>query len=367
MVLESLRTLPIKFDVIVNIEPNIEKEKIMSRIILTLLLLLLAVPVFAVNQHPGQGVKVQPARATWNTGYFQEALVRTGLKELGYEVSEPKELQNPIFYKVLTLGDVDYWTNGWFPSHDSQVPEGAYEKIEKVGYVIKAGGLQGYLVSKKEVDQYNIKSLEDFKRPEVKKAFDANGDGKADLTACPPGWGCEKIISHHLDVYGLDEHINPIKAGYSASVADALARYKTGKPAFFYTWSPNWTIFKMKPGEDVMWINVPAIMPTEAQQSAAARMTVSDVDGAVSNPLKAGFVVSDVRVVANKKFLKNNPAARMFFEVFTLPLSDINEQNTRMEDGEKSAKDIDRHVQQWIEKNQEKWNAWLDAARQAAI
>ncbi|NIQ98295.1 MAG: proline/glycine betaine ABC transporter substrate-binding protein ProX, partial [Desulfuromonadales bacterium] len=47
---------------------------------------------------------------------------------------------------------------------------------------MKAGGLQGYLVSKREVEKFNIKSLDDFKRPEVKAAFDANGDGKADLT-----------------------------------------------------------------------------------------------------------------------------------------------------------------------------------------
>ena len=52
--------------------------------------------------------------------------------------------------------------------------------------IIKSGGMQGYLVSKKEVEKYNIKSLDDFKRPEVIKAFDLNGDGKADLTACPP-------------------------------------------------------------------------------------------------------------------------------------------------------------------------------------
>ncbi len=64
------------------------------------------------------------------------------------------------------------------------MPKGWEDKLEIVGYVAKAGGLQGYLVSKEHVDKYNINTLDDFKRPEVKKAFDANGDGKADLTAC---------------------------------------------------------------------------------------------------------------------------------------------------------------------------------------
>ncbi|WP_342666813.1 glycine betaine/L-proline ABC transporter substrate-binding protein ProX [Geopsychrobacter electrodiphilus] len=333
---------------------------------LVLLLLSFTIPAFAVNQLPGKGVKVQPARATWNTGYFQEALVREGLKELGYKVEKPKDLTNPLFYQSLALGDLDYWTNGWFPVHNGQLPKNFYEKAEKVGYVVKAGGLQGYLVSKKEVDKFNIKSLADFKRPEVKAAFDANGDGKADLTACPAGWGCEGTIAHHMKVYGLEDDINLIKAAYSASMADALARYNAGKPAFFYTWAPNWTVFKFKPGKDVMWINVPEINPTEAQKPMVDRLTVSGVDGAVSDPIKLGFVVADIRIVANKNFLAKNPAAKEFFKVFTLPLGDINEQNTKMQNGEKSQKDIERHVKEWIKKNQSTWDAWLAAARNAA-
>ncbi len=315
---------------------------------------------------PGSGVTVQPARATWNTGFFQEALVRKGLTELGYTVKKPKDLQNPIFYKSVALGDIDYWANGWFPMHNAQLPKNFAEKAEKVGYVVKAGGLQGYLVSKKEVEQFNIQSLDDFKRDEVKKAFDKNGDGKADLTACPPGWGCEKIISHHMNAYNLDDHINPVKAAYEAGMASTLAEYKSGEPAFFYTWTPNWTIFKFQPGTDVMWINVPEINPTESQMPFKDRMVGTAVEGAVSDPVKLGFVVTDIRVVANKSFLKKNPAARKFFELFALPLADICAQNTKMDDGEKSQKDIDRHADEWIEKNRKTWDSWLNEARQAA-
>lgn len=334
--------------------------------LMTVLILLMAVPVFAAQDMPGKGITVKPARATWNTGFFQEALVRQGLEELGYDVKKPKDLQNPIFYKSVSLGDVDYWTNGWFPNHDSQLPKNFYDKADVYGYVVKSGGLQGYLVSKKEVEKYNIKSLDDFKRPEVKKAFDANQDGKADLTACPPGWGCENVIAHHMNVYDLDDHINPVKAAYEAGMASALGRYKGGEPIFFYTWAPNWTIFKLKPGKDVMWINVPEIIPKESQMPAKDRMTVSGIDGAVSDPIKLGFVVSDIRIVANKKFIKDNPAAKKFFEVFTLPLIDINEQNTRMNEGEKSQKDIERHVAEWIKNNQATWDNWIDQARKAA-
>lgn len=341
----------------------------MKHLVLTAALTLAALggfaPVASAAELPGEGVTVSPARATWNTGFFQEALVRRGLETLGYEVNKPKDLQNPIFYKSVALGDVDYWANGWFPMHEAQLPKNFAEKAEKVGYVAKAGGLGGYLVSKKEVEEFGITSLDDFKRDEVKKAFDSNGDGKADLTACPPGWGCEKVIDHHLSVYGLNDHVNPSKASYEAGMAAALGNYKDGKPVFFYTWTPNWTVFKFKPGEDVMWINVPEIKPSDAQKGSEERMTVSGVAGAVSDPVKMGFVASDIRIVANKKFLEANPAAKRFFEVFTLPLQDINEQNTRMNEGEKSEQDIERHVDDWIAKNQQTWDGWLAEARKA--
>ncbi len=318
------------------------------------------------NDKPGKGITVRPARATWNTGFFQEALVRKGLEELGYTVAKVKDLQNPIFYKSVVLGDVDYWTNGWFPLHNEQLPKNFSEKAGIYGYVVKSGGLQGYLVSKKAAEQFNIKSLDDFKRDEVKKAFDRNGDGKADMTACPPGWGCEKVITHHFKEYGLKDHINPIKASYEAGMASALGDYKAGKPILFYTWAPNWTIFKLKPGKDVVWINVPEIKPMEGQKKAKERMTVKDVVGAVSNPIKMGFVSCDVRIVANKEFIAKNPAAKKFFELFALPLEDINEQNTLMNEGEKTAKDIERHAAEWIAKNKEMWDNWLSEARKAA-
>lgn len=336
------------------------------RILLTLLVgLSLTTPVMAADQ-PGKGVTVRPGRATWSTDYFTGAIAMAGLRELGYKVKKPKELSNPLFYQSLALGDLDYWVSGYFPMHYTQMPKIGRDNVVPIGYIVKAGNLQGYLVSKKYAEKYNIKSLDDFKRPEVKKAFDANGDGKADLTACPPGWGCEKIISYHLKTYGLEKDINPIKATYSASMAEALARYQHDEPIFFYTWTPNWTIFKLQPGKDVVWINVPKIKPLPEQKGDVDRMVVHGVKGAVTDPIKLGFVVGDIRVVANKNFLAKNPAAATFLKHLSVPLKDINAQNLKMQEGEKSQRDIDRHAAQWIKAHRATFDKWLDAARKAA-
>jgi glycine betaine/proline transport system substrate-binding protein len=86
-----------------------KKESLMKRLLMVILLLVMAMPAYASYEKPGQGVKVHPGRATWNTGYFQEALVREGLKELGYTVKKPKELSNPLFYQALAFGIWESW------------------------------------------------------------------------------------------------------------------------------------------------------------------------------------------------------------------------------------------------------------------
>ena len=311
---------------------------------------------------PGKGKTVQPARATWTTGFFLEALYSRAMEELGYTVEDPKEFSNPIFYQSVTQGDVDFWANGWFPIHNAQLPKNFDKYAEKVGLIVDGGAVQGYLVSKEAVEKFDIKSLDDFKRDEVKKAFDANGDGKADLVACPPGWGCEKVISHHMDVYDMDDHVNAIKAGYSASMADAVARAQAGEYVFFYTWTPNWTVNKFKPGKDVMWINVPETIPSPAQEGLEEGMVASGIKGAVTDPIKMGFVANDIVVVANKEFLKKNPAATKLFEIMSVPLADIAAQNQKMFEGEDKQKDIERHVDEWIAANQDKWDKWIKEA-----
>lgn len=79
-----------------------------------------------------------------------------------------------------------------------------------------------------------------------------------------------------------------------------------------------------------------------------------------------GWPANDIRPVANNEFLDNNPAAAALLEVVRIPIEDIFAQNAKMNEGEDSEEDLQRHASEWIAANQDKVDQWLSKAREAA-
>jgi glycine betaine/proline transport system substrate-binding protein len=84
-------------------------------------------------------------------------------------------------------------------------------------------------VDKAGADQYNITSLEDFARDEVRQAYDADGNGKADLVACPSDWSCSGVIGFQLDAGGLRDYIDERGDPYDESMQK---RFRDGSTCF---------------------------------------------------------------------------------------------------------------------------------------
>ncbi len=303
--------------------------------------------------------QIEMARATWDTEYVIAEIYYQLLTELGYDVTHPEnnELGAELFYQALDQGDVDFWANGWFPLHDPFFEE--TENVVQVGMMIPAGGFNGYLIDRATAEEYDITSFEQIAEdPEINALFDFEGDGRADLVGCDAGWGCFEAIEQHLEETGYDETIEHLSAQYSVLMTDLMARYERGEPVFFYTWTPNWTVGALAPGEDVVWI--------EAPSHPHGNDPVSGVEGCVNDPCDIGWNADDIQVTANADFLDANPAAAALLEVVELPLGDIAAQNFLMQEGEDSQADVVRHAEEWIEQNRALVDEWLDAARAAA-
>ena len=82
---------------------------------------------------------------------------------------------------------------------------GGDDQLERTGVFID-NVLQGYKIDRATAEEYGITSLEQLQDPEIAALFDTDGDGRANLTGCNPGWGCELVIEHHLDEYGLRDY-----------------------------------------------------------------------------------------------------------------------------------------------------------------
>ena len=285
------------------------------------------------------------ARATWDTGWFQTEIFVGLLEALGYAVTPPKTMDNRAFYLAAARGEVDLWVNGWFPSHNvflKQDDVGGL--VAPVGLEVTDGALQGYLVDKRTADRLGITGLEDLKRPEVSAAFDRDGNGKADLIGCNVGWGCERVIEHHLGAYDLRATVEHVQGDYSPLMDAAIDRYRQGEPLLFYTWTPNWTAGQLVPGRDVVWLQAPFPSLPNDQQALGSQTVIPNVPGCPSNPCALGFPPNDIRGVANIRFLERRPDVRKLLESVKIPLADISRQNARMIEGEDTYDDIRRHA-----------------------
>lgn len=283
------------------------------------------------------------ARATWDTGWFQTEVFRLLIQQMGYAVAEAQTMTTDQFYEKSAKGEVDFWVNGWFPLHKAVMS--TYNKgnqIMPVGYEVKRGALQGYLIDATTAKKYNINSLEQLKNPEFAGLFDTNDNGKADLIGCNADWSCYKRIESHLKNLGLKQTVEQISGDYNPLAREAIERMKTGKPLLLYTWTPNWTLGELEPGRDALWLNVSTTGEYQSQQQ------INGLKGAAVNPINLGFSLNDIRCVANKKFLQEHPEIKKLFEVVQIPLSDIQQQNAKMAAGKGSLQDIRTHAKEWV-------------------
>ena len=322
----------------------------------TLLALGLAGTATAADQ-PGKGITVQPIKSSIAEESFQTLLVSRALEKLGYTVKAPQEIEYATGHLALANGDATFLATHWDPLHaDFFKNAGGDAKMWRNSTYV-TNSLQGYLIDKKTADQYKITNLGQLADPKIAKLFDTNNDGKADLTGCNPGWGCEKVIEHHLDAYKLRGTVTHNQGSYAALIADTITRYKQGQPVLFYTWTPYWVSGVLQPGKDVTLLQVPfSSLPGEQAKHSTKMGDGRDY----------GFTVNVQRIVANKAFTDKNPAAARLFELMELPVADVNAQNLRMRDGENKAADIDRHVDGWIKGHQTTFDGWVAQSLAAA-
>ncbi|CAG8999546.1 MAG: Glycine betaine-binding periplasmic protein OusX [Candidatus Celerinatantimonas neptuna] len=305
---------------------------------------------------PGAGKTVQPVQSTIQEEMFQTLIVDKAMEKLGYTVRPIKQVDYNVAYTAIAQGDATYMAVNWQPLHDQKYKAAGGDKVfYRKGYYV-TGAAQGYMIDKKTADKYHITNIEQLKNPKIAKLFDANGNGKADMTGCNPGWGCENVTNYQVKKFGLSNTVEINEGNYAALMANTITRYKEGKPILFYTWTPYWVSGVLIPGRDVVWLQVPfSAIPGDPNANTQ-----------LPNGQNYGFRMNSMRIVANKKWAEKNPAAAKLFSMMKLSVNDISAENLMMRKGQSSQADIENFANGWISAHQQEFNHWIEAAKAAA-
>ncbi|MBU3013259.1 glycine betaine/L-proline ABC transporter substrate-binding protein ProX [Poseidonibacter lekithochrous] len=303
------------------------------------------------------GAKVTALTSGIAEEMFQTLVVNELLKKMGHEIEGVKDVNYDIAYQTIASNadseDVYFLASVWDPLHKEKIAALGGDKKILISSNFISNCAQGYLIDKKTADKYNIKYYNDLKKPEIAKLFDLNGNGKADLTGCNAGWGCEKVIEHQLDAYGMRDSVEHIQGEYSALIANTLANYKTGKPILYYTWTPYWVSGKLVPGKDVTFLQV--------THSANPSTTSTKL----ANGADYGFNINNQKIATNMSVKTKHKDIAKLFDIVEIDVNDISGQNMLMTNGQNKQKDIKRHVQKWLETNKTKVDSWIKAANAA--
>jgi len=299
---------------------------------------------------------VRSAHSSWVEESFQTEVVNIGLAQLGYPIETPETLDYAAIYLSLANQDLDYSVVSYDAGHESLYDQAnRNNELEKLGQVVPPGS-QGYHMDKKTVDEYGISSIEQLKDPQLANLFDTDGNGKANLVGCNPGWVCESVINHHLKVYGLEDTVEQDQGNYTSLLVDTIAHYQEGKPILYYAYNPHWIFAVLKVNQDVMALEVPFTSVPEDMVGIEEADTMFEGNNLGWPAIGQSFVV-------NRQFISRNPKAQRWLELVSIPVADMNEVSWQIKEGADTPDDIRRLAREWVSENQVQFDAWLAQAR----
>jgi len=301
--------------------------------------------------------KVTALKTVLTEESFQMQLIVEMLKKMGHTVEVSSDLEYAITFQTIADNakndDVYFMAAHWDPIQTNMIKGvGGSEKLAIFSEYI-SNCASGYVIDKKTADKYNIKYISDLTDPKIAKLFDSSGNGKADLTGASLGWEVGDTINHQLSAFKLRDTVDHNQGAYAAMISDTMARYKTGKPILFWTWTPYWVSGKLVPGKDISFLQV-----TRSEHPKG-------IDTKLSNGANYGFAINSQKIVANASVLTKHKDIAKLFDIVKLSVNDVSGQNMLMRNGQKEPKDIKNHVTRWLKANKTQVDAWIKEAQAA--
>ncbi|MDR6759121.1 glycine betaine/proline transport system substrate-binding protein [Mycoplana sp. BE70] len=321
-------------------------------------------PVLAQDM-PGEGKTLRFARSdSLGANYVQDVILIEGLKKLGYDV-QMSTLGSTASMLAASQGDMDFVSDINMPQQEASFVK-VKDKLDLIGEgSIIGGGTNGYYVDKKTAEAHNITNIEQLKDPKIAALFDTNGDGKADMVNCDPGWRCGDVVDYQVEKFGLNDTVQTVRAKYEVLLAETFARFKRGEPVLLYTWTPSWVTDTLKPGVDAVWLPIPFDALPENVTSANGHLVEGIVGCAGGqDPCRMTTGSWNWMMAVNKDFINANPAVKKFVEVMRWPTATWAQWETEL-NKDSSDRSLRKLGEAWIAENQATFDGWVVEAAKA--
>jgi glycine betaine/proline transport system substrate-binding protein len=214
-------------------------------------------------------------------------------------------------------------------------------------------------------------------------------NGIADIYGCPESFTCDNIIQNQIafgDGENSWDNITQVIAGYDAMFAEAVSKVDDGIPAIIYTWTPTAYITQLRPGDNVYWLGVEAVLDDSnpADQEGGEQHQQLEGPGGESSflPIPAdqcpaaantddglcplGWLPATVTPTINTEVADANPALAKLLEVAALPVVDVSLATVEIEAAGGSQDTVVAQAAAWIELNRDLVDGWLAEAEAAA-
>lgn len=327
--------------------------------------MLAASMTMAVTLHaqplPGAGRTVHYTQSdSFGSNYVVAQIVTKALKMLGYKVTLTT-MNTTLFFQAAAQGDMDLSTDVNFPQREPAFQAVSQQEMILGSGLIEGGGINGYLIDKKTALAHNITSLEQLKDPKLAGLFGKNG--KAELISCDPGWSCGDVVDYQIKKFGLSKTVKSVRGKYEALMVEAVAKVRSGKPAFFYAWSPSWVTNALVPGKDVVWLPTPmdALPPNVPNKGSALVKNVTGCAGG-ANPCRMAMASWNWGAVANKKFIAANPAVKALIEQMRFPVSTWSHWEFEISKEGGAPAVINKLADEWMTANKNQLDQWVATA-----
>ena len=325
------------------------------RLRLLLMVAMVAIVAMACGDSEGTGTKptIKLVDNSYETPWIANAVSKFILEEAyGYPV-ETIEMTVPVAQASLVNGDVDAWIDLWWwyylPWFEPAIEAGT---IEDLGPTIEPAP-SFWMIPQYTADEYNIKTIEDMKRPEVVALFsDPEEPSKGVFTNCPIGWECQLMNTIKLEAYGLTEYYNIVEGTAAALDAELAGAQIKHQPVFGYYWAPtslmgkyDWNILEEPAYSDACWDKVIAAADDSSLRpisGACAYEALSPING-----IWGGLREKAPDVVA-------------MFEKMNVGLEPINVIAAWAKDNEIGG-EWDKAAIQYLKVYEDRWTTWIPA------